>query len=354
MDRRQLLLGTGALAAGGLVHPFSGKALAQGKPSQMVLMTWGGLWGDCMKESADTAFEKATGVKVIQDRGSSPGERITKIKVSVADQKFDIVQLHDGIVPLAVSQGALEPINKASPRLTNLKNVPERFVQSHWIAMIYSPLGIIYNTKLVKNPPKSFADLWRPEFKNQIVLPEITHSIGPYIIPIGSIAAGKGPNDAEAGFEMLKKINALQPIWAKDTDTIMNALRNEEAAIGLLYKSQSFTVKGWNTPVEWVFPSEGAILYSSGTGIAKGTKNLELAEEYLNLTLDPKVQTVAAQKFNYPGTNTGTEAILPPDLQTRVKASPEEMSKLIDLDHAVMAAKRAEWTDRWNRIISAG
>ncbi len=68
-----------------------------------------------MKEGADTAFEKATGVKIIQDRGSSPGERITKIKVSVADQKFDIVQLHDGIVPLAVSQGALEPINKASP-----------------------------------------------------------------------------------------------------------------------------------------------------------------------------------------------------------------------------------------------
>ena len=30
------------------------------------------------------------------------------------------------------------------------------------------------------------------------------------------------------------------------------------------------------------------------------------------------------------------------------------MSKLIDLDHATMAAKRAEWTDRWNRIVSAG
>jgi spermidine/putrescine-binding protein len=354
MDRRQLLIGAGALATAPAIRPFGGAALAQGKPSQMVLMTWGGLWGDSMRESADTAFEKATGVKIIQDRGSSPGERITKIKVSISDQKFDLVQLHDGIVPLAVSQGALEPINKSSPRLTNLKNVPERFVQSHWVAMIYSPLGIIYNTKLVKNPPKSFADLWRPEFKNQIVLPEITHSIGPYIIPIGSIAAGKGPDDAEAGFEMLRKMNALQPIWAKDTDTIMNALRNEEAAIGLLYKSQSFTVKGWNTPVEWVFPSGGAILYTSGTGIAKGTKNLELAEQYLNLTLDPKMQVTAAEKFNYPGTNTGTEALLPPDLQARVKASPEEMSKLIDLDHAVMAAKRAEWTDRWNRIISAG
>jgi len=352
MDRRQLLIGASALAAGASARIMP--ASAQAKPSQMVLMTWGGLWGDSMKEGCDSAFEKLTGVKIIQDRGSSPGERITKIKVAADDQKFDIVQLHDGIVPLAVSQGALEPINRSSPRLANLKNVPDRFVQSHWIAMIYSPLGIIYNTKLVKTPPKSFADLWRPEFKGQVVLPEITHSIGPYIVPIGSIAAGKGPNDAEAGFEMLKKMTSQQPIWAKDTDTIMNALRSEEAVIGLLYKSQSYTVKGWNAPVEWVYPSEGAILYSSGTGIAKGSKNVELAEEFLNLTLDPKVQAVVAQKFNYPGTNTMTEATLAPELQARVKATPEEMSKLIDLDHATMAAKRAEWTDRWNRIVSAG
>jgi spermidine/putrescine-binding protein len=354
MDRRNFLLAAGSLALGPSAHGLITPALAQGKPSQFVTMTWGGLWGDCMRDSVDAAFEKSTGVKVLQDRGSSPGERITKIKLSVNDQKFDIVQLHDGIVPLAVTQGALEPIDRNSPRLTNLKNVPPNFIQSHWIAMIYSPLGIIYNTKLVKNPPKSFADLWRPEFKNRIVLPEITHSIGPYIIPIGSIAAGKGPDDEAAGFEMLKKMAALQPIWAKDTDTIMNSLRNEEAVVGLLYKSQTYTVKRWNTPVEWVYPSEGAILYASGTGIAKGTKNRELAEQYLNLTLDPQIQMAPAQKFNYPGTNKLTEALLPPDLQERVRSTPEEMSRLIALDLAKLGEKRAEWTDKWNRIVSAG
>ncbi len=135
MDRRKFLLGASTLALGpsaqGLVTP----ALAQGKPSQIVEMTWGGLWGDCMKDGADAAFEKATGIKVVQDRGSTPGERITKVKLSLDDQKFDVVQLHDGIVPLAVAQGTLEPINRNSPRLTNLKNVPDQFIQSHWVAM---------------------------------------------------------------------------------------------------------------------------------------------------------------------------------------------------------------------------
>ena len=145
-----------------------------------------------------------------------------------------------------------------------------------------------------------------------------------------------------------------KPIWAQDTDSMMNSMRNGEAVVGLLYKSQTFTVQGWNTPVEFVFPSEGAILYSSGTGIAKGTKNLELAEQYLNLTLDPQVQAAVAQKFNYPGTNSETMALLPPALQDRVRSTPKEMAKLVDLDFGMMAEKRPEWTDRWNRIVAAG
>jgi putative spermidine/putrescine transport system substrate-binding protein len=354
MKRRDVLVGSGALFGGALLPSLRQSALAQSKPSQIVLMTWGGLWGDAMRDGAGNEFEKQTGIKVVQDRSGSPADRITKIKVSINDQKFDLVQLHDGLVPLAVAQGALEPLNKDSPRLPNLKDIPPRFVQSHWVAMIYSPLGIIYNTKLVKNPPTSFADLWRPEFKQQIVLPDISHSIGNYIVPIGAIAAGKPPTDVEAGFDMLKKMVAQQPIWAKDTDSIMNALRSEDAVIGLLYKSQTYTVKGWNVPAEWVYPKEGAILYSAGTAIAKGTKNLELAEQFLNLTLDPRMQTIYTDKFNYPGTNKNMQTLLPTELQERVRSTPEEMNRLIDLDHATMAEKRPEWTDRWNRIVAAG
>ena len=51
-------------------------------------------------------------------------------------------------------------------------------------------------------------------------MPEISHSIGSYIIPIGAVAQGKSPKDEEAGFEMLKKMADLRPIWAKDTDGV--------------------------------------------------------------------------------------------------------------------------------------
>lgn len=329
-------------------------AFAQPKPESLAMMTWGGLWGDGMAKNVDAPFLEKTGVKIIQDRGSSPVERITKLKISLDNQVYDLVQLHDGVVPLANAQGVLEDLDPNSPNLPFLSAVPDRFKRKGWVAMIYSALGIAYNPKLVKKPPTSFADLWSEDYRGAIVLPEITHSIGPYIVPIGAMAAGKDIKDTEAGFDMLAKMAALEPIWAKDTDTIMSALVNEEAAVGLLYKSQTYTVLQQGGTVEWVFPKEGAISYLSGTGIAKNTKNKALAEQYVNMTIDPSTQGWVAQVFNYGGTHPDTFAKLPVELQERVQFSPDQVSRIIDLDHEFISAHRGEWTDRWNRVVAGG
>src|SRR5262249_11838875 len=153
-----------------------GPAWAQPKPDNLVVMTWGGLFGDSVRDGVDQIFAKRAGVPVLQDRSSSPVERVTKLKVNLADQPVDCVMLHDGVGPRAVKQGVVAPIDKASPRLTHLKDVYPQFIKEHWAVCIFSAIGITYNTKRVKNPPTSWADLWRPEFKGQIVLPEISHS----------------------------------------------------------------------------------------------------------------------------------------------------------------------------------
>ena len=126
----------------------------------------------------------------------------------------------------------------------------------------------------------------------------------------------------------------------------------EDAVIGILYKSQTYTVKGWHAPVEWVYPKEGGIPYTSGTCIAKGTKNLDAAEEYLNVTMDPNVQTFAARIYNYGGTNKETLSRLPPELQERVKFPQDQLDHLIKLDLGWMADRRAEWVERWNRAVA--
>jgi spermidine/putrescine-binding protein len=352
MRRRQVLKAGGATLAAPLLVPLLRPLDAFAKTEQIVVMTWGGQWGDAMRDNVDAAFEKVTGIKVVQDRGASPADRITKLKVSQNNPVADCFQLADGLVPLAIRQGVAEKINRDSPRMPNLRNMIPTFWNDYWVPQIFSVIGIVYNTKEVKSPPTGWSDLWRPEFKGRVVLPEISHSIGSYIIPIGAVAAGKPPGDEDAGFDMLKRMAALRPIWAKDTDTMMNSMRTGDAVIGILYKSQTYTVKGYGAPVEWVYPKEGGIAYTSGTCIAKGTKNLEAAEEYINTTMDPTVQTFAARIYNYGGTNKDTITKLPPELQERVKFPQDQLDRLIKLDLGMMTDRRANWVDRWNKVVA--
>jgi putative spermidine/putrescine transport system substrate-binding protein len=349
MYRRDFLKASAATAIGlsGL-----GRSIPSHAAQSMAMLTWGGLWGNGMAQYVDTPFAAKTGYSIIQDRGPTPVERVTKLKIDLLNQPYDLIQIHDGVVPLAESQGVLEPLDLTSPNLQLLKDVPARFRRPGWVAMIYSALGIVYNKEQVKKPPRSFADLWDPEYQGRIVLPQITHSIGPYIIPIGAMAAGKDPKDAQAGFDMLRKMVKLQPVWADDTDTIMNALQSGDAAIGLLYKSQCFTIQDKGAKVEWVFPGEGAISYLAGTGIAKNTKHRALAEQYINMTISPQYQAWTAKVFNYAGSNPKMLALLPPELQQRVQFSQAQIGKIIDLDQQFISTHRADWTDQWNRIVN--
>lgn len=357
MKRRDVLKLASAAAAS-LAAPavFRGSAaLAQAKPESISVMTWGGLWGDAVAKGVDAKFTAATGVKVVQDRGSSPVERITKIKVNAGNQLFDCVQLHDGLFPAAVAQGVLEPLDPASPNMPNLRELLPGMLYPNYAISIFSAVGLCYNTKEVKSPPTSWADLWRPEFKKRIVLPEISHSIGPYIVPIGALAAGKPTKDADAGFDMFRKMVKLEPIFAKDTDAIMNALTNGDAVIGLLYKSQTFTVQDRKKePVDWVFPKEGGIAVGWGTGIAKGSKNKELAEKYINLSVDPQAQTFFTDAFNYPGSHKKMLDMLTPEKRARVQFTEAQVASMVTLDHAFMSAERGKWVEQWNRIVAGG
>ena len=155
--------------------------------------------------------------------------------------------------------------------------------------------------------------------------------------------------DEEAGFEMLKRMTGLRPIWAKDTDTMMNSMRTGDAMIGILYKSQTYTVKGWGAPVEWVYPKEGGIPYTSGTCIAKGTKNLEAAEEYINATMDPGCRPSPPRSTTTAVPTRTPFPHLSPELQERVRFPQDQLDRLIKLDSAWMTDRRAAWVERWNR-----
>jgi ABC-type Fe3+ transport system substrate-binding protein len=134
---------------------------------------------------------------------------------------------------------------------------------------------------------------------------------------------------------------------------MMTSLVSGEATIGIMYKAQAATIAKRNPDLKWIFPSEGAISISWGTGIARNTPNREFAERFLDMTLDPKGQVAFVQAFNYPGTNRNTEALVAPAQRGTIGLTDEERARLVNLDQGYMSEQRISWMNRWKSVVAS-
>jgi spermidine/putrescine-binding protein len=350
IGRRAFLRGTTGTLAGaslGRLRP----AQAQAKPKQLTMSNWGGEYGTFVKENVDVDYTKRFGVSVVHDPSADNAARITKVKLS-APGTYDLIHLADSFFARAVDEGILEPLNYRSPNFTNAAAVDPAALTPFWPRATYNGMGVAYNPNMVKEPPTSWADLWKPEYKGKIVVPGVNHSFGLYVIFFGALAAGKDWKDVDTGLEMLKRLADLRPVWSMDTPSIQKLFHREEVAIGWLGKAETLHAQTWGAKTQFTIPKEGGIFVQWGWGIVKGTRNLEWAERYVNLGLDPEVQARYATKWRYAGSNPKWVQHVDPDTRKQVEWTPEETKRLIGLDHSWITSRRVELTERWNKIVS--
>ena len=122
MRRREFLTGSLAAASASVLNGVL-PASAQSKPEKIVVMTWGGFNAEAVEKGINKPYVDKYGVKVVLDTGSSPVERITKLKLGLNDQAYDVLNIGDGLFPLAIKQGVLETFDRSSPNLGNLKDL---------------------------------------------------------------------------------------------------------------------------------------------------------------------------------------------------------------------------------------
>ena len=102
-------------------------------------------------------------------------------------------------------------------------------------------------------------------------------------------------------------------------------------------------------PVDMVYPA-GSIQVGNGAVILKGTKFRELAQRYVNNTLDGTFQLGMTERFKYPPSNRTSK--LPPKLAGY--AIPEaSLANMVPLDWTKINANRQQYLERWNKEVLA-
>jgi iron(III) transport system substrate-binding protein len=197
--------------------------------------------------------------------------------------------------------------------------------------------AIAYNPALVKNPPKTWMDLLKPEYKGK--------QIGTVIAPSGGTTWTRIMFERQVLGEDYWKKHAANEIvlFPSGAPTADSLVRGEISIAPSLYNI-IYTKARDGAPVEAVFPPEGVPIIPFATGITTVAKNPNAARLYMNWCLSLEGQTfMIKEQGNL--TSLKTAPFQPKGFDPKVVKvwlpNFEQFEKL-----------RAEWIEEWNKTFN--
>lgn len=305
---------------------------------------------ELLQKNVYDPFMAATGCKLIVEGGKN-AERVTKIKET--PENYDVVIIGDAFIADLIDDGLIETID--SGKLSNLDalydNAKAPFGEEYGPAYTFNRLGIVYDKATCPIEITSWADLWNPELEGQIAIPDITTTSGPLFYYSVAKMAGLTPGqDDDAIFEKFAELkpNVMKTYTsANDTITMLN---QGEISVAVLLDFSYTAAKSASEDYVWVDPAEGNYSGYNTINVIKGCQNKELAEAFIDFYISKEVQL--AEALDGVDSPVRTDVELTEEQAANFTYGKEMIDNLLLPDWEVINANKADWTNRWNELLS--
>ena len=327
---------------------FTGTAQAQ----SLTAAFYGGEWGEAIQACIVDPFTKATGKKVTPDPGVST-VTLGKLRQQKGSPVIDIAWIDGGVSELAAADGLVDDISPtAVPNIANMLTEGVYKAGSGGIFALstgFYSMGLVYNTKEVKSPPTSFWDLWKPEFAGLSTAPSTTNAMGvPLFIHLNKAAGSAVGNYAPA----VAKYKELKVSSFFDTSgAATNSFQSGEVIVGAHYASAAWSLADKGLPITYVAPKEGAPTGDIRVHLVKGTKNKELAEQFINFAVAKEQAACMSEKL-YVGPATKGITLSDKAASRLPWGKDGSVANLSLINWTELNAQRQAVTDIWNKEVA--
>jgi spermidine/putrescine transport system substrate-binding protein len=190
-------------------------------------------------------------------------------------------------------------------------------------------VGIVVNTELVTGDIKGFADVFKPENSQKIVVLDDSREIVSWAL----LSQGIPVNDvSDENLEKAKGVlaNWLPLVKIYDSDSPKTALLNGDVAIGVVWGGEGAILLNEDKKFKWTVPAEGTHLFIDSLAIPKDSKNVANAEAFMNFILEPEISKQISDAFPYTNPNLAARKLLTPEQLANPASFPtdEEIAKM--------------------------
>lgn len=330
----------------------AGAALCTGAAGavDLTVIVYGGSFEAGWKKAVIEPFEAANPDIKVRIATGLTMETVAMMRAQKADPKIDVVMMDEVGAAQAHGEGLYQTLDTATiPNMAKL--YPQfRINGDPYTKFMYVSQVIAYDKRVVKTPPQSYADMWKPEYKGKISIPDINTTHGTMILMMAARNNGGSVANIEPGFAAIKRLKpSIVTFW------------NQHAQVSQLFTQGDIVMTTWTSDraqglidsggnIGWTIPNDSAYLIDSTIGIAKGTKNLAAAQKYIDFVLSEKAQEANA-RFTYL-TPVNRDAKLDPAVAAKLPAGEATLKRLLTADWSAVTKERPKWVDRWNREVT--
>ncbi len=239
--------------------------------------------------------------------------------------------------------GLLEPyapkgLERVQPLFRDAANPPA------WVGIDIYMSAFCFNTEVAKRKnlprPTSWADLTKPVYKNEVVMPNPNSSGTGYLSVASILQRMKEPE----GWAYLDALDKNMAEYTKSGSKPCKDAAAGERAIGVSFEYVAMKMKKDGAPLEMIMPAEGSGYEMEANGLTRKGKDSAAAKQFLDWAISDEAMALYAKYF---------AAVSVPGFPVP-EGLPKDVSKVVypnDFDWSAKNRERilAEWQKRYQK-----
>jgi len=285
-------------------------------------------------------------IKWVRD---STGVITAKLLAEKANPQADVVMgVAASSLALLDVNGMLEPyapknLGAISAQYRDAKNPPAWFGMDVWGATVC--FNTVEAQKRGIPKPESWADLTKPAFKGQVVMPNPASSGTGFFDVTAWLTLWGDDNGKGGGWKFMDALHENIAQYTHSGSKPCNMAASGEFVAGISFEYRANANKARGAPIDLVFPKEGLGWDLEAFAIHKGTKKLDAAKKLADWASSRDAMVLYGKNFAI----TAMPGVAAP--LANVPADYEK--RLVKMDFASVAANRERILAEWNKRYDA-
>lgn len=282
------------------------------------------IWSNYLPDDVIAEFERRFDAKVNVELFDSNEAFLARLQAAGAS--YDIIVPSDYMVTVLRGLGLIRDLDR--DLISNFANLDPALVNQQYdsenrysIPYLWGTTGIGYRNDRIAAPVNSWAALWDPRFKDRIaMLDDVRETFAAALRLLGRPVNTTDPEDVARAARLLSEQKRL--VKAYDSGAFDQLLLSGDAWIVQGYSGQIAKAMLETTAISYVIPKEGGTVFIDNLCVPRNAPHPDLAHEFINFVLDPKVAAQIANETGYSSPYLAARPLIRPELLLNPAAYP--------------------------------